>query len=146
MKVLFDTNVLVAAIVADHPSYPVSFPWLQRVRAQSIVGCVSTHSLAELYSVLTRLPLPKPLTARQAHTVIANNLNIFEIIDLDSADYLAVLEDISKLGITGGGVYDALIAQAARKINAEVLLTLNPKHFIRLGERFVAIIRVPELG
>lgn len=56
MKVLFDTSVLVAAMLAEHPRHPESLPWLQRVQVKEIAGFVSTHTLAELYAVLTRLP------------------------------------------------------------------------------------------
>jgi predicted nucleic acid-binding protein len=62
VKVLFDTSILVAAVVADHPKYPESCPWLQRVKAKEIVGFVSTHTLAELSAVLTRLPLPQSIS------------------------------------------------------------------------------------
>lgn len=59
MKVLFDTSVLVAALIVDHPKHSESLPWLLRIKAEEIQGFISTHSLAELYAVLTRLPLPQ---------------------------------------------------------------------------------------
>jgi hypothetical protein len=39
---------------------------------------------------------------------------------------------------------DALIAQAAVKAGVDLLLTLNAKHFVRLGEEIKAIVRVPQ--
>ncbi len=56
MKVLFDTSVLVAAFIANHPEHTDSLPWLQRVQAEKIAGFISAHTIAELYAVLTRLP------------------------------------------------------------------------------------------
>ena len=32
-----------------------------------------------------------------------------------------------------GGIFDALIAQAAHRAEVDVILTLNAKHFVRLG-------------
>jgi len=32
MKVLFDTNIIVAAMIETHPKYAVSFSWVQKVR------------------------------------------------------------------------------------------------------------------
>jgi predicted nucleic acid-binding protein len=60
MKVLFDTSVLVAAFEVSHPRHGICLPWLQRVQTSDIDGYVSTHTFAELYSVLTRLPV-KPV-------------------------------------------------------------------------------------
>lgn len=48
-----------------------------------------------------------------------------------------------RLGIKGGGIYDALIAQAALQAKADVLLTANAKHFVRLGERIANLVQVP---
>jgi hypothetical protein len=46
--------------------------------------------------------------------------------------------------IPGGGIFDALIAQAAIKAQADVLQTLNPNHFTRLGEAIAEKIQVPQ--
>ncbi|MGI8499564.1 MAG: type II toxin-antitoxin system VapC family toxin [Hassallia sp.] len=62
MKVLFDTSVLVAAFEVSHPRYGVCLPWLQRVQVSEIDGYLSTHTFAELYSVLTRLPVRPPIS------------------------------------------------------------------------------------
>ena len=64
MKVLFDTNIFVAAMIKSHPNYRISLPWIQKVRSKEIIGYISTHSIAELYAVITRLPLPKPINPR----------------------------------------------------------------------------------
>lgn len=41
--------------------------------------------------------------------------------------------------MTGGSIYNALIAQATVKAKVNVLLTLNPNHFNRLGEDMASI-------
>jgi predicted nucleic acid-binding protein len=143
MKVLFDTNIIVAAMIESHPNHAVSFLWIQQVKTQEITGYISTHSIAEIYAVITRLPLPKPIRPHQAYAAIINNLETFNTIDLESADYLEILKNITQLNIIGGGVYDAIIAQAALKANVDILLTLNPKHFIRLGKNVAQLIRNP---
>lgn len=55
-----------------------------------------------------------------------------------------VLAQMVSLNLTGGGIYDALIAQAAVKAEANILLTLNPNHFTRLGEDMARLVQVPE--
>ena len=57
MKTLFDTSVLVAAVVEPHPMHVRALPWLQRAKAGEIDFFVASHTLAELYAVLTTLPL-----------------------------------------------------------------------------------------
>jgi len=143
MKALFDTNILVSAMIEAHPNHTISLPWIQRVRNKSISGYISTHSIAELYAVITRLPLPKPLSTQQVHDIIINNLESFHTVDLESADYLQVLTDVTHLNITGGGIYDAIIAQTAIKANVDILLTFNSKHFIRLGKHIAQLVKDP---
>lgn len=143
LKVLFDTNILVASTIEAHPNHAISFPWIQQVRTKSIQGYLSTHSIAELYAVMTRLPLAQPLSPRQVHDVIVNNLESFHSVDLESNDYLEIIRNVARLNIIGGGIYDAIIAQAALKANVDTLLTLNSKHFTRLGENIAQLVRDP---
>ena len=121
MKILFDTSVLVAAIVESHPMHSRALPWLQQVKAEKTTDSffVAGHTLAELYAVLTTLPVkPKisPLTARR---LIHDNIETSaKIISLSSSDYRDSVKQISELGLTGGIIYDALIAKAAQKTKA----------------------------
>lgn len=51
---------------------------------------------------------------------------------------------MATFNLPGGGVSDALIAQAALKAEVAVLLRLNPNHFTRLGEAIAHLMPVPE--
>jgi predicted nucleic acid-binding protein len=73
MKYLFDTSVLVAAILTGHNSYQTCLPLLQQAQTRQIDGLISTHTLAELYSVLTRIPQTK-ITPILAQELIHDNL------------------------------------------------------------------------
>lgn len=145
MKILFDTSVLVAAIVESHPMHSRALPWLQQVNSEEATDnfFVASHTLAELYAVLTTLPLkPKisPLTARR---LIHENIETSaRIVSLSSSDYWDTLKEMSELGLTGGMIYDALIAKAAKKSKVERLLTFNYDDFTRVwpdGEKFIHI-------
>ena len=92
---------------------------------------------------MTRLPLAKPLSHQQVHDVIVNNLESFHSVNLESNDYLEIIRNVARLNITGGGIYDAIIAQAALKANVDTLLTMNSKHFTRLGENIAKLVREP---
>jgi len=144
VKVLFDTSVLVAAMVADHPNHTESLSWLQRVRAEEIEGFVSTHTLAELYAVLTRLPRTPRISPGLAQRLLGENLNRFQRVVLTDEDYQATIDRMVRLNLPGGSIYDGLIAQAAIKAEVDVLLSLNPRDFTRLGEDVARLVQVPQ--
>ncbi|MEH2459075.1 type II toxin-antitoxin system VapC family toxin [Nostoc sp.] len=144
MKVLFDTSVLVAALTVNHPKHSVCFSRLKAAKSLEVQGFISTHSLAETYSVITRLPIQPRITPQQAQRIIVDILQYLEGIPLLSNDYQAAIAQMATLNFPGGGIFDALIAQAALKAEVAVLLTLNPNHFTRLGNAIANLVQVPE--
>ena len=143
MKVLFDTSVLVAAALLQHPSHTPCFAQLQTARSRQIQGCLSTHSLAEFYSVLTRMPSQPRMSPQAARILIENYLQYLAPIVLEPIDYLAAIHQMADLNLPGGGIFDALIAQAALKAGVDKILTLNPNHFSRLNAAIAQIVEVP---
>lgn len=143
VKTLFDTSVLVSAFLANHPRHQSCTPWLHQVKTGQVQGIVATHTLAETYSVLTRLPVSSRISPRLAQQLIQENLQKFELISLVAEDYHRVIDKMVALNLTGGGIYDALIAQAAIEAKVNRLLTLNPDHFTRLGDEIARLILVP---
>ncbi len=143
MKVLFDTSVIIPSLVKTHPSHGICLPWMIQVQSGQIQGYISTHGLAESYSVLTRLPIkPKPSVDQIAESLF-DLLNYFETVSLVQNDYRAVIQRLANRNLPGGVIFDALHAQAALKSNVDVLLTLNPKDFNRLGEDIVSMVNIP---
>jgi predicted nucleic acid-binding protein len=132
-RVLFDTSVLVAALVKPHPAHTRAFPWLRKAKAEELLMIISSHTIAELYSVLTTLPVSPRITSDIAWRLIQEDiLNIAEIVPLSAADYKTVIKKLRDNSFSGGIVYDALIYQAAVKTGADTLLTLNSADFRRL--------------
>ncbi len=70
MKVLLDSSVLVAALVEVHEAHERALPWLQRAHAGEGETVVAAHTLAEVYAVLTRLPLHPPIGPELAWRLI----------------------------------------------------------------------------
>lgn len=144
MRVLFDTSVLVPALVQALPQHPRAAPWLERAKAGEIEFLVANHSLAELYSVLSTLPMRPRLSPAQAWTLIRENVEAAaQLIALSPADYLVTTQRVSELGLAGGVVYDALIARAAEIAGADRLLTFNEKDFLRVWPAGESILLVP---
>lgn len=144
VRALFDTSVLVAALIASHPHHSVCVSYLNQGHSQEIEGFISTHSLAELYSVITRLPVRPRINPQLAQRQIEVNLQRLEGVPLAVENYQAAIAQMVVLNLPGGGVFDALIAQAALKAKVDRLLTLNPNHFTRLGEAIANLVEVPE--
>jgi predicted nucleic acid-binding protein len=133
MKALFDTSILVAALVRAHPRYAQARPWLERARSGEIALVLAAHTLAELHSTLTTLPIRPRISPETALHLRESNLpDSTEIVALTAADYRAVVQRISELGLAGGVIYDALIAHAAEKAQVDLLVTLNQRHFRRV--------------
>lgn len=133
MKTLFDTSVLVAALVQPHPRHAAAVPWLRRAKEGEFDIVVAAHTLAELYAVLTTLSVSPRISPAMAMRLIKENVeSVAKVIALSSADYSAVLRGLGDLGLSGGIVYDALILRAALKAHADRLLTFNLSDFRRL--------------
>lgn len=143
MRIFFDTSLLVAAVVEGHPAHAVAFPWLQRVKDKTDTGIVAAHSLAEMYAVLTRLPVRPSISPEAAREVItANVLETCEIVVLTADDHVRLLHHLADQKIIGGAVYDTLLLYAAWKADIDQVVTLNPNDFRRvypaLADRIVS--------
>ena len=144
MKIFFDTSVLVAAFVNAHPKHENCLPWLQKVKKKEIEGIISVHSLIETYSILTKLPLSPRINPALALSLIKENiLEDFELVTYGKKDYINLLDELSSGNIAGGASYDGLILNAAKKVTADKILTLNVNDFIRVCPQLVRIISEP---
>ena len=144
MKVLFDTSVLVAGLVEGHPRHERAFPWLSRAKSQEVQLCVASHTLAELYAVLSSLPLKPRIPPGIAWRLIHENIEpVAKLVSLTPVEYGAVIKRLSERGLAGGIVYDALILKAAQKAKVEQVLTLNMKHFKKIWEGDASVLLEP---
>lgn len=136
MTILFDTSALVAALVKAHPVHGRAVSWLKRAKTGEIIMAVSSHTLAELYAVLTTLPVSPRLSPDVAWRLIHENIeNTATVISMKAADYAETILRLKERDLSGGIVYDALIFSAAVKAKAETLLTLNVSDFVRLKQQ-----------
>ena len=135
MKVLFDTSVLVAAIVQGHPKHERALPWLSRAKRGEFEFIVSSHTLAELYAVLTTLPIKPRISSGICWRLIHENVERHaHLVSLTTTEYISTIKKVSELGLQGGIIYDALMVKASQKSKVQRVLTLNMKHFKRLWE------------
>ena len=143
MKVLLDTSVLVAALVEPHPEHQRALPWFAKGKSRTTELVISSHSIAELYAVLSTLPVSPRISPGLAWRLIHESVEPrVSIVPLTSSDYLATIKHMSDMGLSGGAVYDALIVKSAQKCGADRIVTFNMNDFKRVwpegADRIVA--------
>jgi toxin FitB len=113
MPIALDTSVAVPLVVQTHRAHEEVRRWWA---GRDVV--LSGHALAETYSVLTRLPGDLRLTAADASKLISTRFAEPLLLSSDVAASLP--ETLSRHGIVGGAVYDAMIGLAAIEHRAEL--------------------------
>ncbi len=141
MKVFFDTSVLVAVFLETHEHHEPSLKaFLQAEKRQ---GYCAAHSLAELYSVVTRLPGHHRLSGEQAMLFLGDVTERLTVVALTAEEYAEAIQDAAAKEIVGGAIYDALLVRCAKKAGAGLIYTWNRKHFQRLGPEMAGRIANP---
>lgn len=141
MKRFFDTSVLVAAVLEEHEHHQPSFLALSKANRSS--AFCAAHNLAEVYATLTRYPGKQRLSAEQALLSLSVFENRLTIVALEAREYLVAIRRFAAIGITGGTMYDALIAACALRAEVDVLYTWNVGHFMLLGDEVARKVRTP---
>ncbi|MEM6802753.1 MAG: PIN domain-containing protein [Bacteroidota bacterium] len=137
MKTIFDTSVLVASCVKNHPKHNVARKWLEKSSKMEIEAYVASHSLIEAYSVLTRAPFQPKIGSAEAYLMLERNiLSHVRQINLEADNYLEVLKKLSENKFVGGISYDAIILACAKKYKLQQLISANAKDFIKIIRGF----------
>jgi predicted nucleic acid-binding protein len=141
MKGFFDTSVLVPVFYGDHVHHKASLELF--IRFDKKTGCCAAHSLAEVYSTLTRMPGKHRISGEQAMLFIGSIRERLSIIALTGDEYADALLASSALGIVGGGIYDAMLAHCAIKAAAETIYSWNGRHYSLCGPEVMRRLRTP---
>ncbi len=142
MVTLFDTSALVAALVGNHPQFTWADAQVEAAEERGSVA-VCAHTLAEAYAVMTAHPKLRYPPARVVE-VLSDLTGRWTVLPLGETDYLNAIARCRNLGLQGGAVYDTLIAQAAVHADVTGLVTLNARHFVRLGDDVQRLVIAPD--
>jgi len=141
VKAFFDTSVLVPVFYGDHEHHAASMErFLSFHRKQA---CCGAHSLAEVYSSLTRMPGKHRISGDQAMLFLGDIRDRLTVIALDDEEYYRTIEEAAGAGVMGGTIYDALLVQCAVKARAEIIYTWNLKHYGQFGAEVARRVRTP---
>jgi predicted nucleic acid-binding protein len=131
VKVAFDTSVLVAALVAEHPFHARAAPWMRATRDGTHAGIVALHALAETWATITALPLDPRVTGERAREMVWRLVDHVEVPRSSKAEYEEAMRLCAVAGVRSGAVYDALHYVAARNAGAKAFLTFEVRDFAR---------------
>ncbi len=144
MSIFCDTSVLVAGCVRLHPHFSRARPILEAAFAKKGEFLISSHSLAEIYSVLTNLPLQPKIMPTEAKLIIETNiLPCFRRVSVTAKMYEKAILLCAEQGRVGGIVYDALLLECARSAAADRIYTFNTRDFQRLAPDLASRISAP---
>jgi hypothetical protein len=93
------------------------------------------HTLAELFSTLTK-GVNFRYSPQDAANVISSLATSLTFIELSKEDGLSAIKDAQRLAVRGARIHDLMHARAARKFDAEVLMTLDTAGFSNLTSDF----------
>jgi predicted nucleic acid-binding protein len=136
-----DTSVLVPVFLADHPHHAASIALFST--CEPATARCAAHSLAEVYSTLTRIPAPYRGSPEQAIKCVEMIAARLGLVGLDGAATLAAIQDAASQNISGGTIYDSLIATCALQPKADRIYTWNTRHFERFGPEVALRLTLP---
>lgn len=88
------------------------------------------HCCLEFYAVATRLPEEFRLSPTDAGRLVEEELlGRLQVLDLPASARLELVHGVVRDRVAGGRLYDAHIAEVARRAHARLVVTDNVRHF-----------------
>src|SRR5271165_929331 len=133
-RIALDSSYLIALLCDWHANHPRTLRSYQHWHDRQAQIILPVHAALECYSVLTRFPAPYRMPPDVARQTMEENFRRTALVaGLKAVDAWERIESLSRLGLGGGQVYDAVIAWCAADAGAAVLLTWNIKHFVAIA-------------
>lgn len=105
---------------------------------------MSTHSVAEMYSALTRIPVQPRILPSDAVSIIEENvIRYFRLEPITPDLYQRAVAACARRGLPGGKVYDALLIECARAAACDRIYTFNLTDFERLAPDLNRVVAAP---
>lgn len=118
MRILFDTNVVLDVMLNREPHAETSAEILSRVESGDLTGCICATTVTTIHYLASRA-----VGSEQALVEVRKLLSLFEIASVNRV----VLETALDLGFPD--FEDAVLHEAAREVDAQGIVTRNPRHF-----------------
>lgn len=133
--VFLDTNILVAASVAEHPSHAAAAALLAKLAAEQAPLCISHQVCREFLVVLTRKPVSgREFTVAEALQALDAWRSACVVMDEGAAVLVELLALVREHQVKGKQVHDANIIATMRARDVDRLATLNAGDFERYAD------------
>jgi predicted nucleic acid-binding protein len=109
-----DTSVVIAAFASWHEGLRTAAAALARGPR------LPSHAAVETFSVLTRLPHPHRASPDLVRAFLEARF-LEPALTLPAAGYRALIAEAASADLSGGAIYDALIAATAQHVGATLL-------------------------
>jgi predicted nucleic acid-binding protein len=144
----FDTSVLVAGLMemGEASEYPQKI--LTGIAGGQIRRSLTAwHCCLEFYSVATRLPEEFRLAPEDALVLLHEEIfPRFEVRQLPDDGWEPFLRMVEHDRIVGGRIYDAHIAEIARRADSQAVVTDNRRHFSSLARHGIRVLSADEFA
>lgn len=141
MREFFDTSVLIASFWRGHPRHETSVKLVGAANKKK--SACGLHTMAEVYAVMTALPVKDVIPPAQALLFVQEVRDRFTIVTLSEDEYYGAIEQAATRGLADGRVYDALLLRCAAKVKAEIIYTWNLRHFRAITPELASRIQTP---
>lgn len=132
---------MIAAFWGGHASHGASIQCLSGANKKH--SSCGIHSLAEVYAVMSSLPVAPGIPPEQVMLFLEEVRSRLTVVSLDEKEYFQTIQKCADRGFTSGRVYDALLLSCAEKSAAQTIFTWHLKHFQVLAPELAARIRTP---
>lgn len=120
MRVLIDTNVLVDYLASRQPFDESARLIIQSCQCESIDGCVSSQSIADIYYILR-----KSFSVSERRSLLLALCEILTVQGIDRDKLTAALKNAQFSDFE-----DCLQSQCAAAFRADFIITRNEKDFV----------------
>ena len=141
MREFFDSSVLIAAFWGGHAKHSPSIKCLSN--ADKRHSSCSIQSLAEIYAVMSSLPVAPGIPPEQVMLFVEEVRSRLTLVSLDEKEYFQTFQRCVDRGFTSGRIYDALLLSCAAKSGAQTIFTWDLKHFRATARELAERIRTP---
>ena len=97
LKTFLDTSILIAAFYGDHQHHAASLELF--LGCDKRTACCGAHSLAEVYSALTRMPGKRRVAGDDAVLFLADIRDRLSMISLDEREYYRCIRGMELRGL-----------------------------------------------
>ena len=131
MSIFLDTSVLLAGLIDFGPQSAPAQSLLHAVAEKRVTAATAWHCCLEFFSLATRLPPEFRVAPSDAAVLLREEVfSRMAVHELPATDRLPMLGAAARDAIAGSRLYDAHIAEIARAVGAEAVVTDNRRHFL----------------